>query len=278
MLARYYDWLSRYQQVVGWATRAGRGRCTIHRRLAPVGTGPRGDTLHALLLDAIAGVAASPRVVDAGCGLGGTVFFLHDRLGGQYDGLTISAVQRRRAEGEARRRGVAADCRFHLRSYDEDLRAIAPDGVDLVVAIESLLHAPDPPRTIANFAAALRPGGRFALIDDVPSPDLPDADADFQLFREGWSCPAVLRHDRLLAALAAAGLKVERDDDLSPRVPRRPRATLERLIGVNQLVRPLAGDSAAGDVLDGLHGGLMLERLYARGLIQYPSVPGPPVT
>jgi hypothetical protein len=99
------------------------------------------------------------------------------------------------------------------------------------------LHAPNPVHTIAIVAAALRPGGRFAVIDDVPSPDLADADEDLRDFREGWCCPAVLSR--------------------------------KRLIGVNRRVRPLAGASGAGDVLDGLYGGLILERLYARGLIEY---------
>src|SRR4029453_12219333 len=94
----------------------------------------------------------NPRVLDAGCGLGGTTFYLHADRGGRYDGITLSADQRARAEREALRRGVADACRFHVRSYDDDLRALAPDGVDLVIAIESLAHAPDPPRPLAHLA------------------------------------------------------------------------------------------------------------------------------
>jgi cyclopropane fatty-acyl-phospholipid synthase-like methyltransferase len=108
-------------------------------------------------------------VIDAGCGLGGTVFYLRSRLGGRYDGITLSPSQRDRAERAARRLGVADSCRFHVFSFDDDLGAIAPDGADLIVAIESLAHSPDVSRTIANLTRALRPGGRLAVVEDVPA-------------------------------------------------------------------------------------------------------------
>lgn len=166
-IGRYYDWLGRFQGVVRWLSGSGDQTLTIHRKLRS----ERPDVashavVHERLLSAIEPMR-DPRVIDAGCGLGGTVFFLHERLGGRYDGVTLSQVQRSRAGREARRRRVAGTCRFHVRSYDDPLVDLVPGGADLIVAIESLPHARDPIRTIANLARSLRPGGRLAVVDDV---------------------------------------------------------------------------------------------------------------
>jgi cyclopropane fatty-acyl-phospholipid synthase-like methyltransferase len=208
-------------------------------------------------------------VIDAGCGLGGTIFYLHRRLGGQYDGLTLSAAQQAHAAAEARRRGIGGDCRFHRRSYDDDLRDLAPGGADLVVAIESLAHAPDPARTISNLARLLRSGGCLAVVDDVPDDALVDDDADYAGFREGWCVPAIMPARKLAAALAGAGLVVEHDEDLTARVALRREDELDRLVRTNRRWRGPARVIGARTLVDALHGGLMLERLYRRGVIRY---------
>src|SRR4051812_44728603 len=84
------------------------------------------------LLEA-ARLPTTPQVLDAGCGFGGTIFHWHSRIGGSYDGLTLSRVQLGVARREARRRGIERDCRFHLQSYDTP----ADGTYDAVVAIES---------------------------------------------------------------------------------------------------------------------------------------------
>jgi SAM-dependent methyltransferase len=269
-LGRYYDWLSAFQRVTSWIGQGGGYQnLTVHRLLAShkPGVAPA-DVVHERILAAV-GPLHAPRVIDAGCGLGGTIFYLHRRLGGEYHGLTVSRAQRTRAEREAGRRGVSSACRFHLRSYDADLAAIVPGGPDLVVAIESLAHSADPQRTIANLARVLRPGGRMVVVDDMPDDRLAGTDVDFAGFRDGWRCPAISPRRTLLAALAGAGLAVEADDDLTPLVALRAPDEVERLVRSNRRWRAWAGWTGAAELIDALYGGLMLERLYRRGVMQY---------
>lgn len=269
-LGRYYDWLSWFQRVTSWAGSGGGYRSlTVHRGLATddsaVGAA---DVVHEQILTAV-GPLTSPRVIDAGCGLGGTIFYLHRRLGGEYHGLTLSETQRARAQGEAQRRGVARDCRFHRRSYDRPMFDLAPGGADLVIAVESLSHSPDPRITIANWAAALRPGGRLVVVDDVPFETLADSDADFAGFRAGWQCPAIARREAIVSSLSENGLTLEREVDLTPLVRQRSEVWLERLVRINRRARALLAWTGAGQLIDSLHGGLMLERLYRRGVMRY---------
>ncbi len=269
-LSRYYNWLSWFQRSTSWIGQGGGYQTlTVHRLLASSDSAVApADVVHERIL-AAAGAVDAPRVVDAGCGLGGTIFYLHRRLGGAYDGLTLSPTQRAHAEREAKRRGVAGACRFHLRSYHDDLRALVPDGADLIVAIESLAHALPPESAIANLANTLRRGGMLIVVDDVPDDGLAHADADFAGFRAGWRCGAILNHAALLAALSSAGLDVERDEDLTPLVPRRDPLEIERLVTINRRWRAWVGWTGAAELIDSLHGGLMLERLYRRGLMRY---------
>lgn len=269
-VGQYYDWLSRYQSLVTrLGHKGGFDPLTVHRLLTPDRVGVRpADVVHDRLVSAL-GPLSNPRVLDAGCGFGGTIFYLHARLGGRYDGLTLSGVQRARASREAVRRGASDACRFHVRSYETDLRDLVPEGADLVVAVESLAHAPAPTTSIATLAGALRPNGRLAIVDDVPREGLAEDDRDFADFRAGWSCPGIASDRTLQAALDGAKLAVEHDEDLTPLVPLRAADALERLVRVNRRWRRLLALTPARGLIDSLHGGLMLERLYRRRVARY---------
>lgn len=274
-LARYYAWLSRFQDLSGLVGHdSGQDTLTVHRRLRSPSGEVSGDVLHAAIVGALAVTsdAATPApltVLDAGCGLGGTVFALHGAHGARLLGLTLSPEQCSRATAEAERRGVAAACRFVVRDYDAALDDLLPDGVDLIVMIESLAHAPDPAATIGRLARHLRPGGRLAVVDDVPRDTLVPTDADYAGFRAGWLCPAVATDATLARALADAGLRVLHDEDLSPRQIARGPAALASLTALSGLAWTLLRPTPAGVLLGALHGGLRLERLYRRGLVRY---------
>lgn len=276
-IARYYAWLSRFQDAAGLVAHdTGQQTHTVHRRLHGDGGEISGAVLHERLLLALEATAAlrpdsasGLDVLDAGCGLGGTIFALHGRHGARLLGLTLSPDQCARASAEARRRGVDSACRFVVRDYDAPLDDLIPDGVDLIVMIESLAHAPDPAATISRLSRYLRPGGRLALVDDVPSDTLPPGDADYVGFRAGWLCPAVATDGTLARALDQARLQVIHDEDLSRRQIARGPVALSALTALSGLGLALLRPTPAGVLLGALHGGLRLERLYHRGLARY---------
>ena len=274
-VARYYAWLSWFQDAAGLiAHDTGQDAQTVHRRLRNAAGNVSGDVLHdrvlnALRLDAAAARPAPLNVLDAGCGLGGTIFALQARLGGVCCGMTLRPTQAARATAEAARRGVDDACRFVVRDYDTDLRDLAPTGVDLIIAIESLAHSPDPTATLARLGALLRQGGRLLIVDDVPRDPLPRDDPEYVGFREGWLCPAVANDATLTAALDRAGLQVSHDEDLTPLMPQRGRLALNALVWLGRGARTVLRRTPAGVLIGALHGGLMLERLYRRDLVRY---------
>ncbi len=263
-LSGYYDRLSRYGAFARLFGRdGGYASSTVHRLLLPdvPGVAPA-DVVHERIA---AKIAANPpeRVFDAGCGLGGTSFHLARRFGSACDGVTLSMAQADRATGTAAALGLAGRCRFRVASYDDPL----PVGhYDLIVAIESLAHSPDPARSLANLARSRGPGGRVIVVDDVREPAANAADVT--RFMEGWQAPGFRTRDQWLAAFEAAGLRLADEEDLTARVPIRPSVAREALMVLNRIAAVVPHEGWRS-ILASHRGGVALERLYAAGGASY---------
>ena len=272
---RYYAWLTWLQDAarhVGHDT--GQQTLTVHRRLRGACGEISGDVLHHALLAALSATADTAArtpltVLDAGCGLGGTLLFLHARLGDRGLGITLSPEQAARATGAAATRGASQAVRFAVRDFDAPLVDLLPDGVDLIVAIESLAHAPDPMATLARLGGTLRPGGRLLVVDDAPADALADDDVDLAGFRRGWHAPHVLTDRGLDRAVDDAGLARVHEVDLTPHLVRRRPGSLAVRLALARAAWPLAALTPAAVLADAIAGGLHLERLYARGVARY---------
>jgi 27-O-demethylrifamycin SV methyltransferase len=261
----YYDRLARWTAVVariGYG--GGRRSLTAHRALAdPSAAGrPTFTRLH----DVLAAALPSPlqgRVLDAGCGLGGTMLDLAARGSATFLGLTLSEQQ-----AEIGRRAIAATglsdrITIRVASYDSPL-----DGsFDLVYAIESLAHSPQPHATLERLVERLAPGAFLAIVDDLPAAAARGT-ADLALFQAGWRVPGLLAPDELAACLDRLGLTTVAHQDLTADMRPRSLARIARLEALNRALHRLAPAALRG-VLDSYHGGLALERLYRTGLMSY---------
>lgn len=258
-LARYYDRLARYTRLArrfGWG--GGDGDAAVRRSLIGADGRAAPRTTEILVVEA-AGALRGPRILDAGCGLGGLGLALLARCGGTLEGISLSPEQIARAGEEAAKRGLGAQARFRVASYDDPL----PGHYDLIVAVESLAHAPDLAASLANLARALAPGGKLIAVDDVRT--CPPDDPDAQAFVAGWRVPSFV--DEAAWRAGFAGLRLDRVDDLSDRLVHRApeaRARLERWNRrAHRFLPPLRG------LLDSHWGGLALERLHARKAARY---------
>lgn len=264
-IGSYYDRLGRWNSVaraVGYG--GGRSSLTVHRALADPRKG--GKATHTRLHDVLRAhlhVRAAPRVLDAGCGLGGTMLDLAAELGATCTGVTLSPSQADAANAAAQACGMSDRVRAHVRSYDEP----PPGPFDVVVAIESLAHSPDPVRTLGRLAAVMAPGGVIAVVDDMPLVN--DADADLQWFKRGWRCPVLLRAEAYRQALGAHGLTLEHDVDLTPHCRPRSFVRLAQLAWLNRTVHRAVPSEALRTVMDSHMGGLALERLIRRHASEY---------
>jgi len=265
-LGTYYDRLERWTalaRLLGYG--GGRDRLTVHRALADPRHGGRPTVrrLHDLLLESLPALE-SPRVLDAGCGFGGTMIDLAGRLGGTYTGLTLSERQALIGRRAIARAGLDARVAIRVCSYDAP-----PEGeFDLIVAVESLAHSPDPGASLAALAARLAPGGLIAIVDDMPTAAA-EGTAELAAFKAGWRLPALWTEAALKSALRTCGLTVVTNRDLSGAVCPRSIRQIARLEALNRLARRVLRSAGLRAMLDSYRGGLALERLYRSGLVHY---------
>lgn len=107
------------------------------------------------------GITAADRILDAGCGIGGSARFLARRYGAQVHGLTLSKVQ---AE-EARAYNDKAQLGNQITIAVQDMLTITPkDGLyDMVWSMESAEHIPAKKQLMETFYEVLKPGGKLLM-------------------------------------------------------------------------------------------------------------------
>jgi SAM-dependent methyltransferase len=233
---------------------------TVHRVLAEPGGAPD-PTLLTRLVEMAAELPPEPAVLDAGCGVGALMAELATRRGGSWTGLTFSPLQAERARAAAQSRGLIGAVAVHLRGPDEP----PSQPVDAVLAVEALLHCRHPGRVAIALARVLRPGGRFVLVENMVEAD---AEARRTLARQ-LRAPGLASEARWRERLAAAGLAITRTQDLSPLVPERSLAAIDRLANRLAAARRYLPLGDVRRALDARLGALGLERLLREGRARY---------
>jgi geranyl diphosphate 2-C-methyltransferase len=114
-----------------------------------------------LLLDTLGPVRPDDRLLDAGCGRGGTSILAHQRFGCWVDGITLSAKQADFANEQADRRGVADRVVFHTGNMLDT--GFTPGAYQAVWNNESTMYV-DLMDLFAAHSRLLRPGGRYVTI------------------------------------------------------------------------------------------------------------------
>lgn len=107
------------------------------------------------------GVEQPERILDAGCGIGGSALYLGDRYGCPVVGVTLSPVQMTRAQARSKAAGRGDQVTFAVADV---LHTPFPDQhFDLIWSLESGEHYPDKEQFFRESARLLKPGGRLLM-------------------------------------------------------------------------------------------------------------------
>jgi geranyl diphosphate 2-C-methyltransferase len=113
------------------------------------------------LLDHLGPIRPEHRMLDSGCGRGGTSIMAHERFGNRQDGISISREQVAFATGQAELRGIQDAVRFHFRNMLDT--GFDPATFQAIWNNESTMYV-DLDALFAEYARIISPGGRYVAI------------------------------------------------------------------------------------------------------------------
>lgn len=176
------------------------------------------------------------RILDAGCGVGGSAIWLAKTYGAQVVGITPVRSQIERARLAAQQHGVA-----HLATFDQQdyMHAAFPDqSFDVFWALESACHAPDKRAFLIEAKRLLKAGGRLGLVEYFRHAR-PYSQADERLLHNwlsGWAIPDIATATEFVNWAQAAGFTGVRVEDIS----QYTRPSHQRLYRLTMLCYPVA--------------------------------------
>jgi SAM-dependent methyltransferase len=202
-------------------------------------------------------VSSGLRILDVGCGFGGTIAHLNERLTGcELVGLNIDERQLALA-----RKSVTARPGNSVRFVQGDACALpfAEGAFDVVLAVECIFHFPSRRTFFSEAKRVLRPGGTLALSDFVVDADKIDdmaawteanATNDFYGVKSAALCTGTYAR-----VARGAGFTVLTDEDITAN-------TMPTYVG-------LKGMFSEVKLFDGVRATAYLEELSRRGFFQY---------
>lgn len=210
------------------------------------------------------------RVLDLGCGVGASLFYLGRRLprvrlllGISLSRVQVDQARRRIPANQSDRFHFAEGCFLKLRA--ERLRA------DFSYSIEAFAHGADPGVFFDVQAQILPPGGRLVIIDDCLSDEGPPAGMSarygqwLDTYRRNWLLPGLGRVAALESIAATKSLGLIRDRSLTPHL----RLGRPRDRAIDLLVRFFGGSMERHTYFKTLVGGDARQKCYRAGLIDY---------
>jgi SAM-dependent methyltransferase len=193
-----------------------------------------------------AGLKAGDRILDAGCGVGGSSIFLARAFGCRCVGITLVEDQARLARGFAAASmasngaapitgtpvpsgdrthpGSGGRARFVVNDFH--VPAFKPGSFDAVWAVESFDHAVDKEAWVAAMFRLLKPGGSLIIADGFRTANPRDdrQAREYAVFLAGWAVPHLCSRAELEAYGARAGFDLAYSEDIGGDVLPHARA------------------------------------------------------
>ncbi|MEB3190001.1 MAG: methyltransferase domain-containing protein [Snowella sp.] len=243
------------------------GTYRINRRQAQI------DLIEELLVWAEGDTSNNPpsRILDLGCGIGGSSLYLAEKLGAQVTGISLSPVQIKRARERALNQGLANQVTFEVANALE--MPFADQSFDWVWSLESGEHMPDKTKFLQECYRVLKPGGRLILATWCHRPTTSwagsltaDEKRHLQAIYQVYCLPFVLSLPDYEAIALDCGFQALRSEDWSLAVA----PFWDQVIDSAITPKAIAGLLQAGcKTIEAALSLRLMQRGYQRGLIRF---------
>lgn len=158
------------------------------------------------------------RILDAGCGIGGSSIWLAKNFDVHVTGITLTASQVPRAEKYARYRGVGDRVNFLEADYCET--PFADESFDIVWGLESICYAVRKQSFVEEAYRLLRPGGQLVVADGFAfkTDFTPEEGRYVQAFLDGCVVPNLATLEEFSNAMQACRFHDIRYTDITDNV------------------------------------------------------------
>jgi cyclopropane fatty-acyl-phospholipid synthase-like methyltransferase len=214
-----------------------------------------------------ADIREGTRVLDSGCGVGGSSIWLCRDRRARVVGITISPEQVAIARRLAREAGLADRVEFH--EMDFAATSFVAGSFDVVWNMESMCHAFDKQQYLRHVWHMLAPGGRFVCLD-LFGRGGEEAPIVREMLRD-WSMTSVPPVGEIRSALEEVGFVDVEHEDLTQEVHRPLQALQAMAANSRQMLRiekATTGSCSAGHEAH-VRGALACAGAVAAGVLDY---------
>jgi tocopherol O-methyltransferase len=172
-----------------------------------------------------AAIKQSDKVLDAGCGVGGSSIFLASALGCKVTGITLSERQEQQATENAKQKGVEKLVDFKVMDY---CATNFPDAsFDIVWGCESICYADDKHQFVREAYRLLKPGGRLVVADGFVTMSEYNERLVIRKWLNGWQVKSLESPSRFKNLLSLEGFVNVEYRDISKFVRHSSRRLLK---------------------------------------------------
>lgn len=174
-----------------------------------------------------ANLQSSDRVLDVGCGVGGTLIYLAEKFGTKGHGISIAPTQVEKAKKHSIQHSVSAKVTFSQSDY---MATSLPEACfDVVIALESAFYAQNNTDFLGEAYRLLKKGGRLIIADIFRTKSSFDQknESVIRSLTSAWAINAYTTSTNYLKEMKQAKFKDLSEEDITENI----LPTAKRLFG-----------------------------------------------
>ena len=167
-----------------------------------------------LYLANLAQIEDGQKVLDAGCGVGGSSIFLAKNYKAKVVGITLSELQAETAKNNAANHQLEESIKFQVENFTQT--GFENDQFDLIWACESSSSAVDKQKMVNEWYRVLKPGGKLVISDFFKIDNVSNKEQQYlDQWSEIWAMAQLVSSSSLAQNLSKSGFEIEQTNDLT---------------------------------------------------------------